>query len=86
MDRAIETIKKTLQKCREDDSDPSSTHNQKQVWYLHLWVAVEKKVGSTSTFAKRKRKHQNETQETYTQSILRTSTIEFKQHGPLLPG
>ena len=57
----------------------------KQLWYIHLRVADEKKVANTSMLAEHKRKYQNETQETNSQPIQRTSTIEYKGHGPLSP-
>ena len=72
VERAIQTIKKTLRKCREDDSDP----------YLAM-LALPTTKNSSGTSASEllmKRKlqtvvHKNETHETDTQPIQRISTI-----------
>ena len=60
-------------------------HKQKQLWYISFRVADEVKVVNTSALVKRKRKHQYETQKENSHSIRRASTIENKQHSPLLP-
>ena len=51
----------------------------------HPSLLIKKKVANTSSFAKRKHKHQNETQETKSQRMQRTATIEYKRHGLLSP-
>ena len=60
-------------------------HKQKQLWYTSFRVADEVKVANTSALVKRKRKHQYEAQNGNSHLIRKTSTIENKQHGPLLP-
>ena len=57
---------------------------KKQLWYIRLRSADEKKIVNTSTFTECQRKHQNETQETNSQPIQTTSTTEYKQPDPLL--
>ena len=57
-------------------SHVSATRNEKDLWYIRLRVTYETKVANTSTFAKCKRKHQNETQDTNSHPIQGTSTID----------
>ena len=54
---------------------------KKLLWYINLRVVDKKKVANTSTLTKCQCKHQNETQETNTQPIQRTSITEYKQNG-----
>ena len=88
--RTVPKIKKPLRKSREDDSGPylpmlALCTTKKQLWYICLRVTDEKKVVNTSAFATCKHKHPNETQETNSQPIQRTSTTEYKQQVLLLP-
>ena len=61
-----------------------TTRNQKQLQYIHLRVADEKKVANTSTFDKCKCKYQNKTQETNSQlihqSLNRNDTVRYRQN------
>ena len=88
--RTVPKIKKPLKKSREDDSGPylpmlALRTTKKQLWYICPRVTDEKKVVNTSAFTTCKRKHPNETQETNSQPIQRTSTTEYKQQVLLLP-
>ena len=79
VERAIQTINKTLYYCRKGGpilSHFSATHNQKQLQYICLRVADEKKAANTRTLAKHQHKQQSKTRETNSQRIQRTSTIE----------
>ena len=72
---AIQNIKETLRKCREDNSGSYlamlALRTTKYSSGTTTSVADEKKVANTNTFAKRKCKHQNKTQETNCQPIQR---------------
>ena len=87
---AIQTIMETLRKCREDNNDPylvmsvlrttknsSGTATSELLMKRKLWTLVP----SLNVTVK----HQNETQETNSQPIQRTLTIEYKWHVPLSP-
>ena len=66
-------------------TSPCLRYAQRKTAVVHPSLLIKKKVANTSSFTKHKHKRQNESQETKSQPMQRTSTIEYKRHSLLSP-